>query len=282
MPILTIILSAVPALIGSLMIMRAADAGRGPIIQQSIVAVAVIAAAWFRSRRERGGPEPRHRTIVTLFAVTLIALMMPLFDFDDHGPRRWIEVGGFRLYVAAALLPTMTFFLAESIHRERGPTTLVFATGIAAILAVQPDAPQCTAFSAALLTAIGFSGRRRAQKSIFLAAFGACVWTAWQRPDPLEPVPYVEGVFRVAWSSGEVCLAGALWVALLPLTVLVRFAHLKRSPALLSTAFYYVAIGVFVAKELTPMPLLGFGAAPILGYFLFTGFASRLRRRHVL
>lgn len=258
--------------------MRAADAGRGPIIQQSIVAVAAVTGAWIRSRRERSGDDPRHRTIVVLFAATLIAMLMPLFDFDDHGPRRWFEVGGFRIYVAAALLPTMSFFLAESIHRERGPTALVIALGIAAILAVQPDAPQCTAFSAALLTAIGFSDRQAAQKSIFLAAIGACVWTSWQRPDSLEPVPYVEGVFQVARSAGEVCLAGALWVALLPLTILVRFAHSKRSPALLSTALYYAAIGVFVAKRLTPMPLLGFGAAPIIGYFLFAGFALPRRK----
>ena len=98
---------------------------------------------------------------------------------------------------------------------------------------------------------------------------------AWWQPDPLLPVPYVEGVLDLAGAAGPAALAAALAALALPLLMLTPLARGSHDTAFLSVAIYYLAIDVLAWRQLTPMPLLGFGAGPIVGYALMVAAARR-------
>jgi asparagine N-glycosylation enzyme membrane subunit Stt3 len=105
-----------------------------------------------------------------------------------------------------------------------------------------------------------------------VAVVALAVAAAFARPDPLAPVPEVEGVLGLAWAWSPI--AAAVAVALLAATALypLRLARRRHpfTPALALAAIYAVqalapAFGAF------PVPLVGIGMSPILGFWLGAG-----------
>jgi len=164
--------------------------------------------------------------------------------------------------------PVTLLLLSEELKDAKAkiPWPLIAVIGIALALALQPDASQVTAF--ALACAVLF---HRAPIALVLAG---SVALAWKQPDPLKPVPYVEGVLELARGIGPLAFIGALVALALPIGVLFWQARSHKSIPLASVALYYVVIDICAYLQLTPMPLLGYGAGPILGYFLFTALIS--------
>ena len=97
------------------------------------------------------------------------------------------------------------------------------------------------------------------------------VIATWRLPDPLAPVPYVEGVFRLAADVSPWALAAAVLSAVLPVATLAHVARQNRSVGVLAVAVYLAGVFALAPLQVTPVPLLGFGAGPILGYFLAAG-----------
>lgn len=94
----------------------------------------------------------------------------------------------------------------------------------------------------------------------------ATVW-AFLRPDPLEPVAHVEGVFALAFAHS---LPAGLAVAAAAPAFLAGLVFLARRgpPWLLAVVVYYAALYACSLGGLTPAPLIGYGAGPMLGYGL--------------
>jgi hypothetical protein len=112
--------------------------------------------------------------------------------------------------------------------------------------------------------------------ALIMAAL-ATVW-AFTRPDPLEPIPYMEGVFELA--LGYSSLAGVVVIA--SAAALILALHLRSSSeglGLSAVAAYYFALYACSVAGLTPAPLIGYGAVSWLGCGLAVGAASWSRPR---
>lgn len=275
-----LILFALPSLMGSLWLMRMAGAGAALQVQQLVVAVIGIALAFWVDQRATSqhahqdanqdlGPSQSTRN--ALVALSLMALgLLACFAFSEAGnPSRWLKLKGLRLYFSAAVLPVAIYLLARLHWRLQFSAMGSFGlfSVFVLLLAAQPDLSQALAFTLAAI----FIVWHRAD-SLVLKVVGSAVWAVlcywcWQQVDPLQPVPYVEGVIQLAASAGDFAMIAAIFsVALLPLGLF--FIGIKRSmPELIPIALYYIVIMICAYRGLTPMPLLGFGAGPVLGYF---------------
>jgi cell division protein FtsW (lipid II flippase) len=146
----------------------------------------------------------------------------------------------------------------------------------AAVIAVQPDASQAIAFAAAVVVVLL---QRRLPSRIDRIAAAVCVGgsaVALSRPDPLEAVPHVEGIVSLAASSGAAWLATAIVaLLLLPLPFVVESVkHRGHYEGLgLAAYFFTVCVASFVAPF--PVPILGYGLSPNLGYFVALGWIVR-------
>ncbi len=266
----SLLLAPIPALLGSFLLLQSVPAGTRLLIQQALIASIAGGICAFALWRVRG----RHscETRPWIAAIPLAFLILPLLLSRDDGPRRWISGGGFRLYLAALLLPVALLLLERSLQKALWP--LWIAVGIGMALAAQPDASQVTAFSLSCLVLLWITRERSVGAWLTLLALAGCTVVAWRQPDPLHPVPYVEGVLEMARATGPLALIGALLaLALLP-SALIWQARATRRPGLVAVAIYYLAISCFAYAQLTPMPLLGFGASPILGYLAMAFLAS--------
>jgi hypothetical protein len=198
------------------------------------------------------------------------------------GVYRWISVANVRLHAAAIAAPLIILCVAAAAT-HRISTALAIAAISAGILALQPDAAQTTSLAAACAVILACAGARQPRNALLgVALLVAISVAAFVRHDPLPPVPHVEGIFAAVTSRGPGSAVMAT-VALLLLPVPFFGAWYRhRSSTSLALGVYIVMTLLVPAWGTFPVPVMGYGASPILGYFMAlaigVGGPSRLER----
>jgi hypothetical protein len=273
-PLISLLPVTVPAVAAGLAVLVLADVGRGVwLIQGSAIALACVLA--LAHGMVRPTFSPRHVSIV-IIGLSLALVAAPLSG-EAVGPERWLSLGPVSLYVAPLCLPSFLAACAFCL-RERGGlalTALVAMVAMSALLAAQPDASQVLALlvASAVLFVRDSIGIKRSATA--LMAMALIAWYAFSRPDPLEPVPYVEGVFSLAFEhsvaaglfvvAGAFALVGGLWLC-----------SLRDNYWLAAASAYYAVLFACSVPGLTPAPLVGYGAAPLLGFGLMVAVLRTL------
>lgn len=273
LPRFLLLWAALPAVALSLWFLHIVEAPRSAQILQ-VVAMAVgaaIFAALVRTRRIR---LPGNSQWLALSLA--LSLFIPLLANAQSGPDRWLVLGGARLYVASVVLPVTLLLLGAPSVRAPGIYALSVIAASAALV-LQPDASQMSAFAIGMLALLVASSFQLRLRLALLAVLLSCTVIAWRIPDPLAPVRHVEGVFSLAAEVSPLALVAALTSAILPLVALAWTAWRMRSSGVFAVAVYYASLYALAPLQVTPVPLLGFGAGPILGYFLVAGIVSRAR-----
>lgn len=200
-------------------------------------------------------------------------------DAGLDGVFRWVRLGPLRLHVAMLLTPALLWAWTVLWERQKTPAVIVLFALVLGLHVMQPDAGQATALAAGMFVLAAIPDKRYVARCVLagLSVFG--VAGAWLRPDPLAGVDFVEYIVPRAWAYLPllgIAAIGAL--ALLPLTS-AAFAY--RSQKNQSTKRYGLVLAAYFGASMLvpfcgefPMPLLGFGASPILGALLGLGLLA--------
>lgn len=257
--------AALPALLIGIITMR--HLGVGAIAWAvNVGAMTVGVAVWLVGR---GLPTPRWpTTILTVAIASIVAIVLPFASDGLLGVYRWIPLGALRLHASGIVAPLIILCVAATTSRRVGGAVLVSSIATL-ILAIQPDAAQATSLAAACAVVIGGSPTTKLRQILQgLALLLAVSATSFFRHDPLPPVAHVEEIFSLAASRGSIrAVMATAALALLPLPFFITWYRHRRVVAL--------AIGVYVALTVLapawgtyPVPIMGSGASPILGYFI--------------
>ncbi|MBL0156863.1 MAG: hypothetical protein IPP47_07130 [Bryobacterales bacterium] len=205
--------------------------------------------------------------------LTPLALLLSLTHRGQFGVHRWIPLGPLTWHGAFLWLPAATVALAGAAQSGLRWTWWV-ALVIEWELCLQPDASQATAFAAAMiiiLFATRTSGRIRVTVCLLLLLAAG---TSWTSPDPLPPVPEVEGIIELARAASmgvaAACLTSLAAASLSPLVVRNRSQLHSRAPALAITV-YFLSCALMPMFGAFPVPLVGMGMSPIIGYWAGIG-----------
>lgn len=259
-----------PAIGMGLWLLRFAAAPQSALaLQMATVAAAMavhVAMVWWR------GPGSDNRSQWP--SMLLIgALFLPLIAGSHDGPARWLPIGSFRLYLAPLLLPLTLLRLGSPREGLHAYIAVVIAVVLA--LSLQPDASQLTAFAVAVTPLVASGDLPRPARVSLLTLVIAAAGVAWRTPETLAPVPYVEGAFALAAAASPWGLGLAVVAALLPVATFAWAARMVKSPGALAVALYWATVFALAPRQVTPVPWLGFGAGPVVGYFLAAGAVSR-------
>jgi hypothetical protein len=188
---------------------------------------------------------------------------------------RWLRLGPLRLH-AGALQPRdrgQHHRQHERARRRHASTLLSIATAL--LLVLQPDAAQATAFAAGAVVLLLPRNRAEGHAWIRLVPLLALAGLSWLRRDPLAPVPHVEGIVGLAMEQGTGW--GAAAVASLLLLPVPFFAARRVGDGRMGLAIgAYVLVTVLApAVGYFPVPVLGQGASPIIGYLTAIGLLRR-------
>jgi hypothetical protein len=248
-----------PAVLIGLRVMSVAHVPTGIWLQNVAAVGAGLLVLWAvrrcRWRRERPGtPIPW-----AVIAAALVLMALTLVAPGLQGVHRWLPVGPIRLHAGALLAPALLIAVGEV-----GPKAAL-GVGVVtlAIFLTQPDRAQAVSFAAGWL-ALTWPRRGTASKAatvvIVLLAVGSIL-----RTDPLMPVPYVEGIVGLAAEQGiGLAVAGVIALAILPIAV----GLLPARRAAIGVATYLTGALIAPGFGPYPVPILGYGMSPILGYYL--------------
>lgn len=263
------LLASVPALALGVLVMRASDVPAA-VWGQNVAAWVAGALLCLGVRRTRASlPSSAWADLAALltFGALVATLLAPGVD-EVH---RWVRLGPVRLHTAALLLPLLIVAL-ERLARVRGwwIASLV-AVGMALALFLQPDAAQATAFAGAsgvlLLPGVG----RSAPRWIALLSLPVIAGLSWLRRDPLSPVPHVEGIVGLAAHLGmgwAVAAVASLLLLPVPFFLAARGVG-RRTGRALGVYVGITLIAAFVGSF--PVPVMGYGISPIVGYLVGMG-----------
>jgi len=226
--------------------------------------VAVLVGAFTASRGWLGFP-----VIVLCVAVIGLSLIGP----DQQGVQRWVGAGPVQLNAAALVAPLA---IAVFTPRRRWLAIPCFLV-MGGVIAYQPDISQLAGFVIASVVLFGLAFRRPGALAALLVGAGLIVYCV-MRPDPLLPVPHVEGVFGLAFEQSQVFgygLAAALALAVLSPLLLWLSPELRWKAVAL--AGYFAATALAPLFGAYPVPLGGYGLSFVVGWVL--GFAALATRR---
>jgi hypothetical protein len=258
-----LLLAPLPALSIGVLVMS--GAGLGASIWLLNVAAALtgglaVLGAWVWRRMGIPSTHP-HRWVLPL---GLALLGATLLASGVEGVHRWLPLGPLQLHVGAVSLPPILVLLA----RVRWATSVAVAVLALLILLVQPDAAQAASFAAGWIVLVAaLRGRMVTAGIITVAALAAATLL---RADPLGPVPHVEGIVGLAAAQGLLWASAAVVsIVIVPLAL----ALTRRRPELALAAYMGSTLLASWLGDY-PVPILGFGVSPILGYYLALAFLS--------
>ncbi|GAA0537282.1 hypothetical protein FHS83_003428 [Rhizomicrobium palustre] len=221
------------------------------------------------------------QTALPLAILATAALATTLASPGMEGVHRWIGLGPLKLNAAEAVLPLALVALASLTTNSRA--RLLLPAAIAVLLAKQPDASQACAFTGGALALVLTTAQPVILRALTIVAMIAAATLACLLPDPLAPVPYVEGIIGLAAQSSPILAAlTVLALAAIPLLI-ANAARSSNTPApyrlgALSLAIYFALASIASALGAFPVPLIGIGLSPILGFWLGIGFLTALKK----
>jgi hypothetical protein len=230
-----------------------------------VLSAAICAVFLMRSRTAMS------KTAATISACLAAGALVATFAMaGSMGVHRWIPVGPLTVHAGAVCLPVLIVALGvlDAFGGKLRWAPLLSAISVALLLLLQPDAAQATAFAGAAFTLlIANDQRARAAWAAALVIALLAAWT-WTRVDPLSPVPYVEGIIGLALQSGPAWLVASIAaLAVLPLPFFV--SSLSCYSAVARALGVYLCICILAPLfGHFPVPLVGFGLSPIVGYFV--------------
>lgn len=210
---------------------------------------------------------PPARLYPALLLIAPLIVLASLIGPGQSGVHRWIALGPFRWNAAFLCLPAATVAIA-AMARSGSRLAWLSAAALQLALCFQPDASQATAFAAAMIVTVVTTKAAMATRLTASLAFAVGAIVACTRPDPLQPVPEVEGIIALAYAHS-------------PVTAVISVAALAAviaSPPSLALAVYFLICAIAPLFGAFPVPLVGMGMSPILGFWLGYGVLTAAPR----
>ncbi|MFY2556262.1 hypothetical protein ACN469_01355 [Corallococcus terminator] len=235
----------------------------------NLVAIVVGGAGFLLLTRSPSTSPRRAEQVLPVVACLAIAATWAAPGLE--GVHRWWSLGPIRINASAAFLPWLFLGVGARGASWRPWLAWGLMVLVQGIHLMQPDAAQATALALAavpLLVGGDFVSRRA---GLFIAAvlLGLAAVT-WTRSDPLEPLDHVERILVLIAEQGAlgVFAASCAVVGLLLPGVLAVLSRDSRS-ARWGVAFvlYFVALLGATFFGNFPVPVIGAGAGPVLGWW---------------
>lgn len=220
-------------------------------VNAAALLIAGVAALWLPMPNRTG------RQLAFASGALVLLWLTALFGTEIAGVRRWLALGPLTLHIGYLVLPP--FVVITSRLPAKPAAALLVLAAIATT--VQPDRATTYALAAGA-TSIAFQRKDRyAIAALVITMLAAALVPMFA--DPLQPVRFVEGVQRDALTQAPALGAMLLLATLAPLALLRSGGR----PAFPLTMFMVVAgYAAFIGAY--PAILIGYGAAPIVGFGL--------------
>ncbi len=204
-----------------------------------------------------------------IIAISLTLLFLTLFGNGTDGVHRWIKLGIINVNVAMIVLPITIVASYNLLIKKRVKYALIFIVSIAILLVLQPDASQLMGFSIPIVIIlfdkkINLNPILRYVISLILILL---MILSWIFLDKLAPVSYVEGILGLLNNMSPILMVmGIISLILIPLSFIL-FPPKEFRRLSICIGLYYSLIVIATLFGNFPVPFMGYGISPIIGYY---------------
>lgn len=201
--------------------------------------------------------------------VSVLLLGLTFLGPNIDGVHRWLRLPFFTLNIAAIVIPIAIAAFYRLIDEKRFVISVIGIIVIAFLLYLQPDASQLLAFSLPMIVLLLRSNISKIIKAGSSAILFLLALKSWLCLDTLQPVNYTEGVLTMLRDLSAVLyfigIVALFWV---PVYFLISSTRKNKNICIGITMYYWLMISsTFIGNF--PVPFMGYGISPILGFYIF-------------
>lgn len=220
----------------------------------------------------------RNKNIKDIFKlIPLILLLLTFIGESMMGVHRWISIGPIRLNIAMIVMPIIILSLWKLLKNNSWWKVAIITIFISIVLFIQPDASQLSGFAIPMIFMLYKNGDKRIFSTIISLGLFILVILSWIHLDSLSPVSYVEEILNLVGNVGQVWfLLGIVSLVILP-TPFILFPPEKLKLPSLCIGIYFIIIIISTFFGNFPVPLMGYGISPIIGYIISITWYTKLK-----
>ena len=200
--------------------------------------------------------------------ISLLLIILTFISPGIDGVHRWLSIGIIKFNVSMIVLPILIIELWK-LSRIKGLSfTIIITIVVSTLLSIQPDASQLTGFAIPMMFMLCSKTDKKVLRLLIFGMLSILIVLSWVFLDSLPPVTYVEGILSLLANMGLIWLIlGVLSLIILPVPfILFPPKNLKLPSICVGLYFIIILISTFFGNF--PVPLMGYGISPIIGYFI--------------
>ena len=185
------------------------------------------------------------------------------------GVHRWLRLPFFSLNISTIVIPITIVAFNRLIEEKQFAVSIIGIVIIAFLLYLQPDASQLSAFSFPIIVSLLRSNISKIIKGSFSVILLYLALKSWNCLDTLQPVNYTEGILTMLHDLSVVLyVIGIVSLFWIPVYFLFSCKKKNRNICIGITMYYWLMIvSTFIGNF--PVPFMGYGISPILGFYIF-------------
>lgn len=200
--------------------------------------------------------------------ISLLLIILTFISPGMDGVHRWLSIGIIKFNVSMIVLPILIIELWKLSQIKGLSFTIITTIAISILLLIQPDASQLTGFAIPMMFMLCSKTDKKVLRLLIFGILSILIVLSWVFLDSLPKVAYVEGILSLLANMGLIWLTlGVLSLIILPVPfILFPPKNLKLPSICVGLYFIIILISTFFGNF--PLPLMGYGISPIIGYFI--------------
>lgn len=210
----------------------------------------------------------RSRFYIMYTLISLLLIILTYMGPSINGVHRWISIGIIKFNVSMIVLPVIIVALWNLHQIKTLWFTITIIIAISILLAVQPDASELTGFAIPMMVMLCSRSDKKILRASIMGILSILVILSWVFLDNLPPVAYVERILSLSSNMGLVWLSlGIISLVILPAPFIFFSPKNLKLPSI-CVGLYFIIIIISTLVGNFPVPLMGYGISPIIGYFI--------------
>jgi hypothetical protein len=200
--------------------------------------------------------------------ISLIFIILTFIMPGMEGVHRWVSIGIIKFNASMIVLPIIIISSWKLLNAKSLWITIVTTIAISVLLAIQPDASQLTGFAIPMMFMLVSKTDKKSLRLFIVGILSALIIISWVFIDSLPAVAYVEGILGLLKNVGLIWLIiGVISLIMLPAPFILLSPKNLKLPSI-CVGLYFIIILVSTLFGNFPVPLMGYGISPVIGYYI--------------
>ncbi|AWI07784.1 cell division protein [Clostridium drakei] len=209
--------------------------------------------------------------------ISLIFIVLTFAGTGIEGVHRWVSIAIIKINVSMVVLPIILISSWKLLELKSLWITIITTIAAAVLLLIQPDASQLTAFAIPMMIMLINKIDKWIIRLIIVVILSALIIFSWIFLDSLPAVAYVEGILGLVKNLGiPFFVLGVISLIILPMPFILFSPKNFELPSI-CLGLYFIIILISTLFGNFPVPLMGYGISPIIGYFIAISWYTRAK-----